>query len=168
MSSYIYAIIPYKSDISVTQEEPCVYYPILPELKCIESEFTDRESLELYPDFLMINLCYRKSAFTENKDGYSWIRSEICQIARALGATEVWYADELAIQEMDDWEFSFENWVVRIKNEKLVVELTQEILKGKEIYGFYHDDFSDIIMERPPKMKYKKFADGWRKVLCDE
>lgn len=168
MSSYIYAIIPYKSDISVTPEEPCVCNPILPELKGIESEFADNSYLDLFPDFLMINTCYRKSAFMDNRDGYCWIRSEVCKIAKALGANEVWYADELAIQEMDDWEFSFDDWVARIKNELLVVELTQEILKGKEMYSFYHDDFSDIIMERPPKMKYKKFPDGWRKVLCDE
>lgn len=168
MSSYIYAIIQYKSNISVTPEEPCVCCPVLPELKGIESEFTDRESLELYPDFLMINTCYRKSAFIDNRDGYCWIRSEVCKIANALGATEVWYANELAIQEMDDWEFSFDDWVKRIKKEQLVVELTVDILKGKEMYSIYHDDFSDVIMERPPKMKYKKFADGWRKVLCDE
>ena len=169
MSRYIYAIIPYKSDISVSREEPCICYPVLPELKGVESKYAeDNGYLDLYPDFLMVNTCYRKSAFIDNRDGYCCLRSEICQIAKALGAKEVWYADELAIQEMEDWGFSFDDWGIRIKNEQLVVELTVDILKGKEMYSYYHDDFSDIIMERPPKMKYKKFPDGWRKVLCDE
>ena len=98
MSSYIYAIIPYKSGISFSKHEPipCVFHPFLPELKGIESEFTEPDGLSLFADFLMINTCYRQSAFTDNKDGYNWIRAEVCQIAKALGAHEVWYvyADE--------------------------------------------------------------------------
>ena len=153
MSRNIYAIIPYKSNISVSAEEPCVLNPVFPELEGIESKFTDREGLELYHDFLMVKTCYRKSSFTNNSDGYSWIRAEICKIAQALGANEVWYADELAIQEMDDWEFSFGDWVRSLENENkmLVVELTVDVLKGEKMFSYYHDDFSDIIMERPPK-----------------
>jgi len=98
----------------------------------------------------MINTCYRLSAFADNKDGYSWIRAEICQIARALGAHEVWYAGELATDEMRLWTFSFDDWVRSFKEGKRYAsELTVEVLKDRYIYTYYHDDFSDIIMERP-------------------
>ena len=102
MSAYIYAIIPYKSGLTFTEKDdmPCVWSPIIPELKSIDSEFVDPEGLELYSDFLMINTCQRQSAFTNNRNGYNWMRAEICQIARALGANEVWYANELAIQNI--------------------------------------------------------------------
>ena len=86
MSSYIYAIIPYKSGISFSIHEPipCKWSPFLPELKGIESEFADPGGLCLFADFLMINTCYRQSAFTDNKDGYNWIRAEVCLPASCL------------------------------------------------------------------------------------
>lgn len=157
MSSYIYAIIPYKSGISFSKHEPipCVCHPFLPELKGIESEFTEPDGLSLFADFLMINTCYRQSAFTDNKDGYNWIRAEVCQIAKALGALEVWYVYEYATDYMDEPDFSFDEWVESFKKERkeYIVELTTDVLKGKEMYGYYHDDFSDIIMERPLRKK---------------
>lgn len=156
MSQYIYAIIPYKSGISFSKDEPCpcVWNPVLPELKDIHSEFAEQESLCLFKDFLMINTCYRQSAFTDNKDGFCWIRADICKIARALGASELWYVTELITDEMDDWDFSFNEWCNSLKNEKkdLVVELCTDVLKGKKNYSYYHDDFSDVIMERPLKI----------------
>ena len=77
------------------------------------------------------------------------MRADICRIAKALGAKEVWYAEELATDEMDGWDFSFEKWVNSLKNEKkkYVGELTVELLKGNKVYSYYHDDFLDIIME---------------------
>lgn len=153
MSAYIYAIIPYKSGISFSSDDPirCVWEPILPELEGIDSEFTEKGSLSLFADFFLINTCYRQSAFTDNIDGYSWIRADICQIAKALGAHEVWYVEELITDEMDMPDFSFDEWINSLKHEKkqYVVELTTDVLKGNSIYSYYHDGFSDIIMEKP-------------------
>lgn len=120
MSAYIYAIIPYESGISFSKDDPiqCVWNPYLPELKGIHSEFVEPDSLMLFKDFLMINTCYRQSAFTVNRDGYCWIRSEVCEIARALGANEVWYVEELITDEMDDADFSFPEWVRSLRQEK--------------------------------------------------
>lgn len=158
MSQYIYAIIPYESGISFSKDEPypCVWEPILPELKDIHSEFTD--DLCVFKDFLMINTCYRQSAFTNNRDGFCRIRADVCKIARALGASEVWYVEELITDEMDGWDFSFDNWIKSLQNEKkhLVAELSTDILKGKNIYSYYHDDFSDVILEKPVKIKNNK------------
>ena len=153
MSQYIYAVIPYESGISFSKDEPypCVWNPVLPELKDIDSEFAEQDGLCLFKDFLMINTCYRQSAFTDNRDGFCWIRADICKIARALGASEVWYVAELIIDEMDEWDFSFDDWRNSLKNEKrhLVAELSTDILRGKAIYSYYHDDFCDVILERP-------------------
>lgn len=158
MSQYIYAIIPYESGVSFSKDDPfpCVWYPVLPELKDIHSEFTD--DMCLFKDFLMINTCYRQSAFTDNRDGYCWIRADICKIAKALGASEVWYVEELITDEMEDWDFSFDEWRNSLENEKshLVVELSTDVLKGKAIYSYYHDNFKDVILERPIKIKNYK------------
>ena len=160
MSQYIYAIIPYESGISFSKDEPYQFVldPELPELKDIHSEFTEEDVLYLFKDFLMINICYRQSAFTDNRDGYCWIRADICKIARALGASEVWYVEEATVDEMEVWEFSFDKWRNRLKNEEkhLVAELSTDVLKGKETYCYYHDDFSDVILERPVKIKNDK------------
>ena len=90
------------------------------------------------------------SAFAGNEDGYSWLRVEIYKIAVALGANEVWYVAELATDEMDRTDFSFEEWLHSLKNgEHYVSELSVDVLKDKYICTYYHDDFSDIILERP-------------------
>lgn len=153
MSAYIYAIIPYRSGISFDEDDPitCIYGPVLSELDEIESEYTDRGRLCLFKDFLQINTCCRQSAFTNIKDGYCRLRSEICLIARALGASGVWYVEESVTDEMDDPSFSFDEWAqsLKDKNGQSVVELNTEILSGNACYSYYYDDFSDIIMERP-------------------
>ena len=152
MSDYLYAIIPYKSGESFTPQkgDNFIYYPEIPELKGIDSEFTEPDGLRLFADFLMINTCYRQSAFTENEDGYSWLRTEIYKIAQALGAKEVWYVAELATDEMYSEDFSFNDWLDSFKTrENYVAELTVDTLKGKYICTYYHDDFSDIIKEKP-------------------
>lgn len=160
MSAYLFAIIPYKSGMYISSKEPipCLWHPILPELKGIDSEFAERDILCLHRDFLEINTCYRQSAFIDNRDGFCWIRAEVCLIAKALGASEVWYVDEIVTEEFDDWNFSFDDWVESLKNEKktYVCELTVDVLKGKEMYRYYHDDFSDIIMEKPPRKKCER------------
>ena len=158
MSQYIYAILPYDSGISVSKDEPypCEWYPALPKLKDINSEFTN--DLCMFKDFIIVNTCYRQSAFTDNKDGYCKIRADIYKIARALRASEVWYVEEAITDEMNEWGFSFDKWRNSLKNEKkhLVAELSTDVLKGKEIYSYYHDDFSDVILERPVKIKNNK------------
>ena len=150
MSQYIYAIIPYKSGISFSKSEsmPCVWAPELPQLESFESELTDPEGLVLFADFLQINTCYRQSVFTNNKDGYSWLRAEIYKIAKALGAREVWYVEETSTDEMELPDFSFDSWKESLKNEYsgYVSELTTEFLKGNTFCSYYHDDFSDVIM----------------------
>ncbi len=152
MSDYLYAVIPYKSGINFdpNEEEPFSFGPVLPELKGIDSEFVEEDGLILFADFLMINTCYRQSAFTDNKNGYNWIRAEICQIARALGACEVWYVAELATDKMSLKGFSFDDWIQSFKNgERYASELNINVLKDKYIFTYYHDDFSDIIMDKP-------------------
>lgn len=152
MTDYLYAIIPYQGGVSFTPHkgETYVYCPEIPEFKDIESEFVEPEGLNLFADFLMINTCYRQSEFTGNSDGYSWLRVEIYKIAKALGAKEVWYVAELATDEMFMKDFSFNNWIRNFKTgEKSVVELNMDFIKGNVITTYYHDDFSDIILEKP-------------------
>lgn len=152
MSAYIYAIVPYKSRIKFPSdaEEKYLYFPEIPELYNV-SEFAEEDGLVLFSDFLRINTCLRLSAFTENKTGYSYLRAEIYKIAQALGAKEVWYASELATDEMFEPDFNFAKWIVKLKNEykDYTAELTIDVLKGDEIYSYYHDDFSDIVLENP-------------------
>lgn len=149
MSQYIYAIIPYKSGISFSESEsmPCVWAPILPQLDNVDSELTDPEGLVLFADFLQINTCYRQSVFTNNKDGYSWLRTEIYKIAKALDAKEVWSVEEPATDEMELPNFSFDSWKESLKTSGYVAELTTVFLKGNVFCSYYHDDFSDIINE---------------------
>lgn len=155
MSQYIYAIIPYKSGIPYSKKNPnpCIFSPFIQPLKEIESEFAEQDVLSLFKDFLIINTCYRQSAFSGNRDGFCWIRAEIFRIAKALGASELWYVVETEAEVMEEPTFSFDSWVesMRDKNNSRVVELSTEILKGKTIYDVYHDDFSDIIITRPKK-----------------
>ena len=86
MSQYIYAIIPYDSGMKLSDEEKeqGIYAPFFPELDSIDSEFTEESLYSMLEEYIQINTCYRQSAFTNNKGGYCWIRSEICQIAKAL------------------------------------------------------------------------------------
>ena len=152
MSAYIYAIIPYKSGISFDDDElfPFVCDPILPQLDCIQSQFTKPDGLMLYKDFLLINTCLRQSVFTNNRDGYNLLRADIYAIAKALEANEVWYVEELVTDEIDEPNFSFEEWKksLIIERAEHVAELTQDILKGKDVFSYYHDDFSDIMIEK--------------------
>lgn len=174
MSQYIYAIIPYKSKIYSDfnmDGESGLCNPLIPELKGVESVFIEPDGLTLSKDFLEINTCHRQSAFANNRDGYSKLRAEICLIAKALEAKEVWYVEELAIDEMYVKDFSFDDWIISLKNEKkrYTAELTTEILKGDYVYSYYHDDFSDIIMEKPlRKNDHHRNKQSGRKEKADE
>ena len=147
MSAYIYAIIPYKSDATFDDNDPCIWCPNIPELD-IDSEFAEQEGLCLYKDFLLINTCYRQTVFTDNKDGCCWLRNEIYQIAKTLKAAEVWYVEELITDIFDNPDFSFNEWVEKLRGEdsKYVAELTSELLKGNYVYSIYHDSYCDILL----------------------
>lgn len=155
--TYLYAIIPYKSGISFSKDAPCQSWweADLPELNDINLEIIENGSLQLFSDFLMVNTCNKLFAFTDNKDVFCRIRSEIYQIARALRANEVWYVEELVTDEMFDPEFCLDYWINALKTEKkhLVAELSVDSLKSKEAYSCYHDDFADIIIEQPKMSK---------------
>ena len=147
MSQYLYAIIPYKGNDILPEEG--IFSPCLPQLENLDSKFANPEYLTLYKDFLMINTCYRMSSFTEQNNGYSPIRAGVYKIAKALGATEVWYAEELAIEEMELPNFSLDKWIKEIIHKSYTVELSVDVLKGSKIWSYYHDDFSDIVIDSP-------------------
>jgi hypothetical protein len=153
MSDYLYAVIPYGKSLELytsDELEERVWDAQIPELKGVDSKFAEPDWLTLFKEYLRINTCRRQSAFAGNEDGYSWLRVEIYKIAVALGANEVWYVAELATDEMDRTDFSFEEWLHSLKNgEHYVSELSVDVLKDKYICTYYHDDFSDIILERP-------------------
>ena len=160
MSDYLYAVIPYNKGVnlySADELEEGRSYPVIPELKGIDSEYAEEDGLKLFADFLMINTCGRQSWFTNNEDGYSQLRAEIYKIALALGAREVWYVAEMATDEMYDKDFSFDNWIHSFKEgTRYASELTLDVLKDRFICTYYHDDFSDIILERPTPLNYTK------------
>ena len=151
MSDYLYAVIPYNKGITMyspDELEEGVLYPNIPELKGIDTEFAEKERLMLFADFLMINTCCRQSEFAGRENGYSWLRAEIYRIAKALGADEVWYVAELATDEMYEKGFSFNEWICSFRDgTRYASELTVDVLKDKYICSYYHDDFSDIILE---------------------
>lgn len=155
MSDYLYAVIPYKKGTTLyspDELEEGRSEPIIPELKGVYSEYAEGDGLKLFADFLLINTCGRQSWFTNIEDGYSQLRAEIYQIAKALGASEAWYAAELAVEGdgMEESGFSFEDWTRSFKDgTRYASELTIDVLKYKFICSYYHDDFSDIILERP-------------------
>ncbi|MBR6716668.1 MAG: hypothetical protein IKI83_09530 [Prevotella sp.] len=150
MSDYLYAIIPYQGSkkIRPEEQEEGLECTDLPELEGVDTEYT--EKMTLFKDYIQVNTCYRLSSFTELKDGYSSIRADIYKIAKAVGASEVWYIAELCTDEMYDENFCFEAWANRLKNDKkLVMEMTVDVLKGKHIYSYYHDDFADVVLTKP-------------------
>lgn len=151
MSAYVYALIPYKNEKIFNPEEGEIScpYPNIPELKGIQSELTESDGLYLFKDFVLVNTCYRLSSFTRCEDGFCWLRAEIYKIAKALGANEVWYAEELATDEMYEEGFSFDNWKAELhtSNRKYTQELTIDVLKSDSCYSYYHDDFSDIVLK---------------------
>lgn len=153
MSDYLYAVIPYNKGVilySPDELEEGRSYPVIPELKGVDSKYAEEYRLKLFADFLMINTCGRQSWFTNNEDGYSQLRAEIYKIALALGAREVWYVAEMATDEMYKKKFSFDDWIRSFREgTRYASELTLDVLKDRFICTYYHDDFSDIILDRP-------------------
>jgi len=156
MSDWIYAAIPYKRSTPIVTDNPYPYenFPFIPELQGMGSEFAERDGLQLYEDFLLINLCYKEPSFINCQNGYSWIRSEVYKVAQRLGAKEVWYVMEMCTQEMAKKDFSFEDWKHKLQNERkqYTAEMSIDVLKGDILYSYYHDSFSDIILESPSEI----------------
>ena len=152
MSSYIYAIIPYKKKDGFVPDpgEQSCWFPNIPELANVQSELAEQDGLALYPDFLMINTCYRQNSLCNCEDGYSWLRAEIYKIVKVLDAEEAWYIEELITQDFDAPNFSFEEWKKELATTKsrYVKEMTVDVLKSNYAYSYYHDVFSDIILDR--------------------
>lgn len=153
MSDYLYAVIPYFKGIilySPDELEEGRTAPNLPELKNVISGFDNMECFKLFKEFLMINTCCRQVEFVDQPDGFSWLRAETYKLAKALGAYEVWYVAELATDEMYLPDFCFEDWINSFKDgTRYATELNVDVLKDRFICTYYHDDFSDIILEKP-------------------
>lgn len=151
MSQYLYAIIPYKSGMDFTyNEEPFYWNPRVPEFDSIESELTDMESNQIYGDYLILNTCHRMSSLTCDTRGFCWIRSEIYKLAQAVGAKEVWYVEELCIDEIEEEGPSLDNFKQKLANELSYCtrEVNLEMLRSDAYASYCHDDFSDIVEER--------------------
>lgn len=153
MSAYVYAIIPYKNWCPFVPDESELSrsFPDIPELKEMDSELAESDGLTLFPGFVLINTCYRLSSLCDCEDGYSWLRTEVYKIAKALNADEVWYAEELAVDEMFAPDFSFEEWKNELETvkSKYLYKMTVDVLKSNRIYSYYHDNFKDIILNIP-------------------
>ena len=64
MSDYLYAVIPYDKGVTLyspDELEEGRRYPVIPELKGVDSEYAEEDGLILFADFLMINTCGRQS-----------------------------------------------------------------------------------------------------------
>lgn len=61
----------------------------------------------------------------------------------------MWYVEELAADKMYAEEFSFDKLKkeLRTSKRKYTQELTIDVLKSDRISSYYHDDFSDIVLE---------------------
>ena len=61
----------------------------------------------------------------------------------------MWYAEELATDAMYEEKFSFDKWKKELSTSKrkYTQELTIDVLKSDRISSYYHDDFSDIVLD---------------------
>ena len=151
MSSYLYAVIPYKSGLLFQDEDEDKFVrgSMPKEPENIDTEF-DEGCFELFEDFILINTCCRMSSLNCNENGWCEIRCEIYAIAKALHAKEAWYVEELSTDKMLLPDFSFEEWKKSLKNELAycTTEVTVEMLRSQRWASHCHDDFNDIVTER--------------------
>lgn len=154
MSQHIYAVLPYDSGIGFDpdKESNCVWDYHVYELKGIEVElsYSDlTDGVALYKDFIVFNTCLRVSVFCRNsKTGYNSLRKDFYLIAQRLGLKEVWYVPEYYTDYMDEIGFTYNTLLEDMKGKykDYIAELNIELLKGKDYYEFYHDDFSDVVL----------------------
>ena len=54
-------------------------------------------------------------------------------------------------KRMGNSDFLFEEWKCQLQNERkqYTAEMSTDILKGNTLYSYYHDLFSDNILEMP-------------------
>ena len=151
MSSYLYAVIPYKSGLHFQDEDErkFLWFHVPNELKGTNMDF-DKECFIAFSDFILINTCWRMSFLNCNENGWCRVRCEIHAIAKALHAREAWYVEELCTDEMMLPDFNVEEWKRSLKDELAycTTEVTIEILRNQRWASYCHDDFSDIVIEK--------------------
>ena len=151
MSSYLYAVIPYKSGLHFQDEdeEKFLWSYVPKELKGIKMDF-DEDCFIVFSDFILINTCSRMSSLNCNENGWCQIRYEIYAIAKALHAKEAWYVEELSTDKMMLPDFNFEEWKKSLKKELAycTTEVTIEMLRNQRWASYCHDDYSDIVTEK--------------------
>ena len=151
MSSYLYAVIAYKSGIKfpedVVENFVCGYMP--KELENVSVDI-DEECYIVFSDFILINTCWRMSSLNCNENGWCKARSEIYKVAKALNASEAWYVEEPSTDKMMVDGFSFEDWKRSLKEELAycTTEVTIEMLRNQEWASNCHDNFADVVIER--------------------
>ena len=156
MSQYLYAVIPYESGLNFESDDYGYQYNWFmkpSELNDIETEFDEDgdDGYMLLPGCLLINTCFRMSDLQADERGYCHLRAEIYKIAKALGAQEAWYIDELACDAMQTDDFNFEDWKTSLQTTKsyCTMEVTVEMLQSGNYASYCHDSFSDILSEHP-------------------
>ena len=151
MSSYLYAVIPYKSGLHFQDEDEDKFeWGYVPkELENISIDF-DEECFIVFSDFILVNTCWRMSSLNCNENGWCHARCEIYEIAKALHAKEAWYVEELCTDAMMISDFNFEDWKRSLKDELsyCTTEVTIEMLRNHEWTSYCHDDFNDIVTEK--------------------
>lgn len=156
MSAYLYALIPYKSGIDFTySDEPFYWHPLIREFENVDSELTDREGLQQYGDYIVVNTCARMSSLKCDTRGFCWIRSEVYKLAKAVGAEEVWYIEELSFEHIEDMNITLEEFkeMLRGPYSYCTKEVNLDMLKDNSYASFCHDDFSDIVVNREERKR---------------
>lgn len=151
MSQYLYAIIPYNSGMDFSSsEEPFIWEPHVPEFEDVDSELTEEDGLQLYSEYITINTCARMSWLKCDENGYCWIRSEIYKLAKAVGAKEVWYIEELCHDDIEIKGPTIEEFKRQLANEfnYCTKEVNIDMLKDNSYASYCHDDFSDVVLEK--------------------
>ena len=156
MSEYIYAVLPYDSGFKFDPEDidQCVWDYEVCELAGIESELSYSDlthGIIMLQDFFIINTCLRVSAFCRNpKNGYNSLRKDVYLIAKRLGLQEVWYVPEYYTDHMHEVGYTYNTLLkdMQGKYKDFYAELNVEILKGKDYYEFYHDNFDDVVLSQ--------------------
>lgn len=149
MSAYLYAVIPYDGEPHpYSKEENFEYGAFIPELYGMESDLC--EDVSLFHGFFLINTCFRMPSIMTDKNGFCSLRKDIYEIAKAVGAKEVWYIEELATDSMDSKGYSLNTFLTDLKElySDYFLEYDIETMreKGGTYASYMHDDFHDIVL----------------------
>ena len=148
--SYLYVVVPYKSELQFKEDDNLFVCGLPKELEGITLDI-DEDLFDVYSDFVLINTCWGMSSLNCDDNGWCHIRSETYKIAKALNATEAWYVEELSTDKMTEPGFDFEDWKRSLREELAyyTCEVNIEMLKNQEWASHCHDDFADIVIEKP-------------------